>query len=78
MARCVLRYPSVSEAPSGDIDRIALDRDVDIVDRAHRGLALIDIPIQALPRIRKLLPGWTVQPEQLGHLPERQNRHPLD
>jgi hypothetical protein len=35
---------------------------------------LIDVPENALPRIRKLLPGWTIQPEYEGTLPEVQER----
>ena len=71
MARCVLRYPARDLAPSGDLDRVACDQDVEVIDRTGTGLALVDVPDHALSRIRRMLPGWVVEPEQDGTLPGR-------
>lgn len=69
MTRCVLRYRNIGEPPIGDLERIANDHDVRMLDRASLGLALIEVPDHALPRLRQTLPGWRIQPEERGGLP---------
>jgi hypothetical protein len=52
------------------LDRVAVDPDVEMIDRVGCELALAEIPEHAMPRIRDLLPGWVVEPERESGLPE--------
>lgn len=69
MIRCVVRYPNLDQAPAEDLERVVRDRDIEMIDKADRGLALVDVPDGSLSRLRELLPGWRIQPEQQGKLP---------
>ena len=40
-----------------------------MIAKADRGLALLEVPDEALPRLQKLLPGWQIDREQEGRLP---------
>jgi hypothetical protein len=74
MSRWLLRYPVRSDAPLDALDRLACDPQVEMLDRVGHALALIDVPEHALSHVRTLLPGWIVEPEQEGILPERRRR----
>lgn len=69
MTRWVVRHPRMDEAPSQDLERAASDPEIEMIAKADRGLALLEVPDEALPRLQKLLPGWQIDREQEGRLP---------
>lgn len=69
MARWIVLHPGTGEAPSEDLDRVARDREIEMIAVPDPGLALVELPDRALPRLHRMLPGWKIHPEREGKLP---------
>ena len=63
MARFVVRPQRASGAAPAALAGVLADPEMRIVDQVGARLALVDVPDDALPRLRRLLPGWSIEPE---------------
>ena len=69
MSRWIVLHPGMEEAPAEDLDRVARDSEIEMIAIPDRGRALVELPDRALPRLRRLLPGWKIHPQRDGKLP---------
>lgn len=68
--RYILRYRGQRPPPGDELERVAEYPNVDLIDHAIPGLALVEAPEEKLPCLRRLLPGWLVEQEHESTLPD--------
>lgn len=66
----ILRYRAGGQPPTGDLDTVARDPKVRLVDQTGARLALIDAPADEVARLQALLPGWRIEREREFELPD--------
>jgi hypothetical protein len=67
--RYILRYRGQRPPPGDELDRVTEYPDVELIDHAIPGLALVEAPEERLTWLRRLLPDWLVEQEHQTTLP---------
>jgi hypothetical protein len=65
----ILRYRGPEDPPTSDLERVARDPAIRMVDRRNARLALVDVAPADVSRLSAMLPRWSIVPEGEAELP---------